>query len=160
MCATIFLAFFHSGVSFFAFESLLCAFARDFSSVRKNRGFSIFSPFESVAKDSRPTSIPTAVSFCGAGEGAYSTEKQAYHFPVADRRIVRVLIDPSTGRWRTTFTAPIFERWRRSPSSLKPYCGYVKLSYRPRPLNLGYPGFSPRSEERRVGKGCSCRWWV
>ena len=78
----------------------------------RTRGFSIFSPFERVAKDSRPTSIPTAVSFCGRGEGSYSTEKQAYHFPVEDRRIVRVLIVPSIWRWRRIFTSPIFERWR------------------------------------------------
>ena len=95
VCNDIFRAFFRSGVPFSAFESLLCAFARAFSSVRKNQGFSIFSPFERVANDSRPRSIPTAVSFCGRGEGSYSTEKQAYHFPVEDRWIVRVLIAPS-----------------------------------------------------------------
>ena len=95
--ATIFQAFFRSGVPFSAFESLLCAFARAFSSVRKNRGFSIFSPFERVANDSRPASIQTVVSFFCAGEGSYSTEKQAYHFPVEDRQIVRVLIVPSIG---------------------------------------------------------------
>jgi len=50
-----------------------------------------FSPFEKVAKDSRPASTPTTVSFSRAGEGSYSTEKQAYHFPVAVRRIVNVL---------------------------------------------------------------------
>jgi hypothetical protein len=42
------------------------------------------------------------------------------HFSVEDRRIVRVLIVPSTGRWRMIFTSPIFERWRRSPLSLNP----------------------------------------
>src|SRR5690606_27709962 len=149
MCATIFLAFFRSGVPFPAFENFLCAFARAFSSVRKNRGFSIFSPFERVANDSRPTSIPTVVSFRGRGEGSYSTEKQAYHFPVAERRIVRVLIVPSIGRWKTIFTSPIFERWRRSSSSLNPDRGYVKLSYRPFPLNRGNPGFSPAFTRRK-----------
>src|SRR5690606_20704862 len=149
MRATIFRAFFRSGVPFSAFASLLYAFARAFSSVRKNRGFSIFSPSERVAKDSRPTSIPTVVSFCGRGRGSYSTEKQAYHFPVEERRIVRVLIVPSIGRWRTIFTSPIFERWRRSPSSLNPDCLYVKLAYRPFPLNRGYPGFSPAFTRRK-----------
>ena len=66
-----------------------------------------FSPFEKVAEDSRPASTrPRYLSlvqeqvFSRAGAGSYSTEKQAYHFPVAVLRIVNVLIVPSMGRWR------------------------------------------------------------
>ena len=36
----------------------LCAFAKAFSSVRKNLGLSICSPVESVANAASPTSIP------------------------------------------------------------------------------------------------------
>ncbi|MGB4049891.1 MAG: hypothetical protein WBK17_07415, partial [Candidatus Methanoculleus thermohydrogenotrophicum] len=120
---------------FSVFESFLCAFASAFSSVRKNRGFSIFSPFERVANDSRPTSIPISPSFCCTGEGSYSTEKQAYHFPVALRRIVRVLMLPSIGRWRTIGISPIFDAERCVPASLSlnPDCGYVKLHIAPSP---------------------------
>ena len=36
-----------------------------------------------------------------------------------------------------------------SPENLNPICGYVKLSYQPYPLNLGYPGFSPFLTRRK-----------
>jgi hypothetical protein len=48
---TTVLAFLCSGVPFSIFESLLYAFASAFSSVRKNRGFSIFSPFDNLDPD-------------------------------------------------------------------------------------------------------------
>jgi len=106
-----FSGFFLSGVPFSAFESFLCAFARAFSSVRKNRGFSIFSPFERVAKDSMPTSIPTASSvckssFCRVSSGSYSTEKETSPFLVRER-LYCTCIDPfpPIRRCRTTVTS-------------------------------------------------------
>jgi len=79
--------------------------------VRKNRGFSIFSPFERVAKDSMPTSIPTASSvcksfFCRVGSGSYSTEKETSHFLVRER-LYCTCIDPfpPIRRCRTTVTS-------------------------------------------------------
>ena len=106
-------AFLRSGVPLGALESFLWALANSCSSSRKNRGLDIFSPFESVAKDSRPTSMPTRVpSFQGGlGWSSISTEKHAYHFPVAARRTVSLLILPSMGLWRLILIFPIFERY-------------------------------------------------
>ena len=89
--------FARSGVPFSAFESFRWAFASSFSSRRKKRGLSIFSPVERVAKLSRPTSTPTAFLLSGSGMGSTSHEKQAYQLPTASRLIFRVLIFPSIG---------------------------------------------------------------
>ncbi len=92
------------------------------SSSLKNRGLAIFSPLDRVAKLSKPTSTPTRVpSFQGGlGRSSTSTEKHAYHFPVAARRTVSRLILPSMGRWSLILISPILERWICSSLSLNP----------------------------------------
>ncbi len=59
------------------------------------------------------------------GGGSVSTEKQAYHLPLRERDNVTVLGVPSSGRCRTTCTAPILLMISRVPSSRTPfsYCG-------------------------------------
>jgi len=117
-----FVPFFRSGVPFSAFREFSLCLPQGLSRpVRKNRGFSIFSPFERVANDSKPTSTPDHSIFLWAQVLDHTRpRKQAYHFPVEERMTVQVLIVPSIGRWRMIFTSPIFERRRRSPSSLNP----------------------------------------
>src|SRR5439155_6954388 len=96
--ATLFLAFFLSLLPFGALESCLCAFASSFSSSVKNRGASIFSPLLRVRRVLSPASAPTASRLSGRGKASTSQEKQTYHFPVQERRIVQVFTLPSIGR--------------------------------------------------------------
>jgi len=67
-------------------DSLRCAFASAFCSVLKKRGFAIFSPFDNVANDVTPTSMPTAAPFVYSRiSGSLcpkSTVKHANHLPV------------------------------------------------------------------------------
>src|SRR5437762_1441423 len=97
-----------------------CAFANAFSSARKNLGLAICSPVESVANEFKPTSMPLALSFAGSGCVSISTEKQAYHLPVAERVIVRVLILPSMGRCNLIRNDPILERRNLQSFRAKP----------------------------------------
>ncbi len=125
--ATTFLTFFLSGEPLVCLDNFLWAFARAFWSVLKKRGFSILSWVENVAKFSKPTSIPTALSFFGKGLFWCSTEKQAYHLPFC-LLMEQVLIVPESCLWSLILTVPILERLRISLTSLKPDWGKVKLS--------------------------------
>ncbi len=96
--------------TFLGFRQLALRFLSSCSSDRKKRGLAIFSPFDNVANASRPTSTPIAASDKASGCGSVSTLKLTYHLPVALRRIVTILIRPSTGRCKMTLIDPILLR--------------------------------------------------
>lgn len=81
-------------------------------------------PSDSVAKDSTPTSMPTALPMDGSSDGATAHAILAYQ-PSALRTMVQVLGVPSSGRSLCSRIAPILERMSRPLSSVTPlpHCG-------------------------------------
>src|SRR5215475_5531497 len=108
-------------------------------------------PSASVAKDSKPRSIPVSWPVGGSGCVGASAHEMATYQPSASLEIVTVLGVPSKGRDQCTPRRPILESTREPLSNVAPlpYALNVKLRYRPRFLYLGKPAFSPRCIRRK-----------